>query len=390
MSLKVSKKVFFYILFWIACLLPYDVISLFPSYETYFQYILQGGLGLFLLLQYKMKIKSDIFSSILFIWITLYLPGAIFVSSIKSVTLIKYVCWMALLLGLLSFFENASEEKIYDLLKAGKITFCIYMFLTFISMSARATDVGGVFFLGSRATTLQYFLCLLTFCIYYDIRYKKRISYITYALTVLSWIFAILRGSGQGMMMLFTLLGLTLLEYFSKVKIKSRIKPLYIIVAIVVVNYLTVTLSYMNFDFIIDIIQNVLHKDATLTGRSEIFTYSLGIMLKNPVIGYGYDNGIIEQTLTRIVAAYNTAHNSILQMLIDCGFVGTFTFLAMNYNGFLTIYKDEDDTLNIFYYSLIAIFVGGIVSMIIPSNAYFLILLFAVGRTKYEYLNWKE
>ena len=279
MSLKVSKKVFFYILFWIPCLLPYDVISLFPSYETYFQYILQGGLGLFLLLQYKMKIKSDIFSSILFIWITLYLPGAIFVSSIKSVTLIKYVCWMALLLGLLSFFENASEERIYDLLKAGKITFCIYMFLTFISMSARATDVGGVFFLGSRATTLQYFLCLLTFCIYYDIRYKKRISYITYALTVLSWIFAILRGSGQGMMMLFTLLGLTLLEYFSKVKIKSRIKPLYIIVAIVVVNYLTVTLSYMNFDFIIDIIQNVLHKDATLTGRSEIFTYSLGIML---------------------------------------------------------------------------------------------------------------
>ena len=390
MSLKVSKKVFFYILFWIACLLPYDVISLFPSYETYFQYILQGGLGLFLLLQYKMKIKSDIFSSILFIWITLYLPGAIFVSSIKSVTLIKYVCWMALLLGLLSFFENASEERIYDLLKAGKITFCIYMFLTFISMSARATDVGGVFFLGSRATTLQYFLCLLTFCIYYDIRYKKRISYITYALTVLSWIFAILRGSGQGMMMLFTLLGLTLLEYFSKVKIKSRIKPLYIIVAIVVVNYLTVTLSYMNFDFIIDIIQNVLHKDATLTGRSEIFTYSLGIMLKHPVIGYGYDNGIIEQTLTRIVAAYNTAHNSILQMLIDCGFVGTFTFLAMNYNGFLNIYKDEDDTLNIFYYSLIAIFVGGIVSMIIPSNAYFLILLFAVGRTKYEYLNWKE
>lgn len=116
MSLKVSKKVFFYILFWIACLLPYDVISLFPSYETYFQYILQGGLGLFLLLQYKMKIKSDIFSSILFIWITLYLPGAIFVSSIKSVTLIKYVCWMALLLGLLSFFENASEERIHMLL----------------------------------------------------------------------------------------------------------------------------------------------------------------------------------------------------------------------------------------------------------------------------------
>lgn len=390
MSLKVSKKVLLYILFWIACLLPHDVISMFPSYETYFQYILQGGLGFCLLFQYKWKKDSNIFVITLITWIILYLPGAIFVSSIKSVTLIKYICWMILILGLLSFFENASEEKIYDLLKAGKITFCIYMFFTFFSMSARATDAGGVFFLGSRATTLQYFLCLLTFCIYYDIRYQNRITYITYCLVALSWIFAILRDSGQGMMMLFTLLGLTFLEYFLKVKLKSKIKPVYIIIAIVIVNYLTVTLSYMNFDFIIDIIQNVLHKDTTLTGRSEIFTFSLRIMLKHPVIGYGYNNGIIEQTLTRIVTAYNTAHNSILQMLIDCGFAGTFMFLVMNYNGFLSMYKNEDSTINVFYYALIAIFVGGIVSMIIPSNAYLLILLFAVGRTKYECQNGKE
>ena len=84
MSLRVSKKMLLYILFWVACLLPHDLISMFPSYETYFQYILQGGLGFFLLLQYKWKKNSDIFSIALITWIVLYLPGAIFVSSIKS------------------------------------------------------------------------------------------------------------------------------------------------------------------------------------------------------------------------------------------------------------------------------------------------------------------
>lgn len=36
------------------------------------------------------------------------------------------------------------------------------------------------------------------------------------------------------------------------------------------------------------------------------------------------------------------------------------------------------------YYALIAMFVGGVVSMIIPSNPFFLILLFATGRAKYS------
>lgn len=45
MRLRINKKVLLYMVFWFICLLPNDVIRLFPSYETYFQYLLQAALG---------------------------------------------------------------------------------------------------------------------------------------------------------------------------------------------------------------------------------------------------------------------------------------------------------------------------------------------------------
>lgn len=136
------------------------------------------------------------------------------------------------------------------------------------------------------------------------------------------------------------------MEYKRKVD-KKRI---YIIASIIIVNYLMITLSYMNFSLVIDVIQDILHKDATLTGRSEIFTYSLAIFLQHPIWGYGFDNNIVEATLTKIVAAYNTAHNSILQMLINCGIIGTAFFLLSNYIAFSYINKSHNNALSVMYY----------------------------------------
>lgn len=383
MELRINKRVALYTIFWFICLLPNDVISMFPSYETYFQYLLQAGLGVVLLYKYKLKKNIDFFQISLLVWLLMYLPGAFLISEIKIVTLIKYFCWLIFIWGILRFFEAGNEEDIFLCLKAARLVFLIYMLLTYISMPSRATVDGGVFFLGSRATTLQYFLCLLAVSIFWDIRYLRKMSFFTVIMWGLSWLFAVLRGSGQGMMMLFTVTLLFLLDRNVKIKMMKKIKPIYVVLGIIIINYMMVTLSYMNFDFIIDIIQNILHKDATLTGRSEIFTYSLAILSKHPILGYGFDNNIIESTLTRIVAAYNTAHNSILQMLIDCGFIGTVVFLVSIYMGFTYIYKSDDDVLGVMYYALVAMFVGGVVSMIIPSNPFFVVLLFAVERSKY-------
>lgn len=384
MRLRINKKILLYMVFWFICLLPNDVIRLFPSYETYFQYLLQAALGTILLYKYKISKNINIFQIILLIWLLLYLPGAFLNGGLKTVTLIKYFCWIIFAWGVLRFFEIEKENEIFMCLKAARPTFFIYMLLTYISMPSRATAEGGVFFLGSRATTLQYFLCLLAMCIFCDLRFYKKLTVFTGLMWILSWLFAILRGSGQGMMMLFTISLLLILEKSARIKLMKRIKPIYIIAGIIIVNYLMITLSYMNFSLVIDVIQDILHKDATLTGRSEIFTYSLAIFLQHPIWGYGFDNNIVEATLTKIVAAYNTAHNSILQMLINCGIIGTAFFLLSNYIAFSYINKSHNNALSVMYYALIAMFVGGVVSMIIPSNSFLLILLFAAGRAKYS------
>ena len=88
MSLRINKKVLLYMFFWFICLLPNDVIRLFPSYETYFQYLLQAILGTILLYRYKISKNINIFQIILLIWLLLYLPGAFLNDGFKTVTLI--------------------------------------------------------------------------------------------------------------------------------------------------------------------------------------------------------------------------------------------------------------------------------------------------------------
>lgn len=382
MNLKIQKKTILYMMFWFICLLPSQIIRLFPSYESYFQYILQAGLGGLLIYKYKIKSSFDTFQVALMVWLLMYLPGAFITSNIGIVALIKYICWLVFIGGLMRFFEDGNETQIYMCLKSARPVFLVYMLLTYASIPANATASGGVFFLGSRATTIQYFLCLLSICLFYDIRYFNRVSAFSLSMCILSGMFAISRSSGQGIMMIATILILLLFERGLRIDVKKRIRPIYLIAGIVLINYLIVTLSYLRFDFILDFIQNVLQKDTTLTGRSEIFTYSLEILSRHPAIGYGFDNNIIEATLTKIVAAYNTAHNSILQMMIDCGIIGAAVFLISNYVGFIHIYECEDKAISVLFYSIIAMYVGGVVSMIIPSNSFFLIWLLAICQAR--------
>ena len=97
--------------FWFICLLPNDVIRLFPSYETYFQYLLQAILGTILLYRYKISKNINIFQIILLIWLLLYLPGAFLNDGFKTVTLIKYFCWIIFIWGVLRFFEIEKENE---------------------------------------------------------------------------------------------------------------------------------------------------------------------------------------------------------------------------------------------------------------------------------------
>lgn len=65
------------------------------------------------------------------------------------------------------------------------------------------------------------------------------------------------------------------------------------------------------------VIQNVLGKSSTLSGRSQIWAIIFGLIGKKALLGYGYYNGMIERYL-----GYGNPQNGILKILLDTGIIG--------------------------------------------------------------------
>lgn len=71
------------------------------------------------------------------------------------------------------------------------------------------------------------------------------------------------------------------------------------------------------------IIENILHKDATLTGRTGLWFNAINNIRNSPVYGYGVTNGGgIYLNTTFVGSTTHSSHNLILEMLMQTGFVG--------------------------------------------------------------------
>lgn len=71
------------------------------------------------------------------------------------------------------------------------------------------------------------------------------------------------------------------------------------------------------------IIESILHKDATLTGRTGLWYNALNNIRNSPIYGYGVMNGGgIYLNTTFVGSTTHSSHNLILEMLMQTGFVG--------------------------------------------------------------------
>jgi O-antigen ligase len=100
-----------------------------------------------------------------------------------------------------------------------------------------------------------------------------------------------------------------------------------------------------------DFIFNLMGKDSSLTGRSWIWPYVIDQISEKPLLGWGYcafwsaANPIAWQ-ISQAVAGDNwwvmtitNAHNGMLEMLLEIGFLGTLFFLFLLGRNFLTAIK---------------------------------------------------
>ena len=116
---------------------------------------------------------------------------------------------------------------------------------------------------------------------------------------------------------------LLLIIPFPKIIYEILLKPTFIFVLLAVAN-----ISFVGTQFLIKlpivrfIIEKVLHRDLSLTGRLAIYAMLPDLFKKRLLLGYGYNSDIFAGLI-----GYGNAQNGILQYMIDCGLIGTALFL---------------------------------------------------------------
>ncbi len=98
------------------------------------------------------------------------------------------------------------------------------------------------------------------------------------------------------------------------------------VLGVIIMNILIFgTYSLFTTSFFQSFIQNVLGKSSNMTGRMQIWAIIFEQIKRQPIIGYGYFNSVIETIL-----GYGNPQNGILKLLLDTGILGLvfYAFLA--------------------------------------------------------------
>lgn len=378
-SLKIDTKIFLIIFYLIVWIMPERIMNIIPN-NQYLIFLLRAFIVFLIINKHHMfLIKPNKRETLIFIFWFLGLPGMLFVSDADIGEYLWFICDLFNILGIWLYFRDSTEHSSYIFYKVIKAVWLLNLILSFYYAATniiQSTYGGVIFFLGSKDVTVQSFVCLFGLSCYYDLHNKKRIALTTWLMAFSSLFFAILQGSGQGMVMLGLLITFMMVLQILGNKVLDRFVPIIFIIILAFLYYVILTFSFLKSPFIVDFVQNVLGKEATLTGRDFIFVRSINLFLEHPLIGYGYDNQIVYEVLGKIWTAYNTAHNALLQMLIDYGIIGTTSFITMLWSALSVMHKSRKISIGAIYGAVFVLLIGGLTGVTVPS-VYFWLLLFA-------------
>ncbi len=192
---------------------------------------------------------------------------------------------------------------------------------------------------------------------------------------------AVLFQSGQGITMFLVIIVAWIAFNRENAKVLRICNPTVITIVIVVLNYLILSGVYQEVGLVIGYITQVLGKSTNLTGRNVIFDAAIQLIYKSPLWGYGYNNNIISSTIGGINTAFNSAHNSILDVSLNTGIVSC-VFLSLS--SFCVEKKLFEKVLEnkgsmILYISICSYYIGGLVNLAVASKYFWVLLAVSIG-----------
>lgn len=195
------------------------------------------------------------------------------------------------------------------------------------------------YLLGQDNGTIFYTLPAVLLCSIYDLEKKNKISHATIAATIVLFISYLRISSGNGIAAYALALGGILLVNAKHAKmIYEKININKVIVFSLVFFMFIVFLRTENMVTVS--ITQMLGKNLTFTGRTDIWDIVIGHISNRPLLGYGF----LDYETRNLMIPFGKAHNTYLQILFNGGMVCFFVFLIIIKNA----YRDSRNRISLY------------------------------------------
>lgn len=373
----------------------YTYVNIIKYIMILFSYIL----GLLTLGLIVMKRKTNIVINNIFIFIfILVLLGLSIIGSTSVSVSIKGIMFLAfdvvLCISVVSFFN--SKEIFNTILLSFFIIFIVNIIFTILypNVAFSTYDIRYSFnYVGSfpQKNILGTFLSLFCILLFIKIVNSKKCKRLFWLITYII-VFSFLIITNSMTSLLCTIVS-TILIIVSNYKGRN-INTINLGLIINILFYIVLN----NIDLLKYFLENVLNRDATLSGRTDIWNAIIELISFRPYVGYGFVNIWDNEELVRILQnkvgfKFIGSHNGILEIILQIGIIGLLLLLIVMFiipSIKLNKYKyNMDDLMMLIHSFYIYFLLYMITERVFISNDFqtFILILFSVYLTNKKILN---
>lgn len=192
---------------------------------------------------------------------------------------------------------------------------------------------GNIYYLlGIRNSLPPILIPVMGLTVLYSAFYEKKLILSAKLMIVVISISILITWSATGVVGWFILLFFILFIYkkqYSKYLNAPFLYSVYIVIFIAII--LLRLQTYFSY-----IIENILHKSISFTGRTDIWDIAIALIKRSPMLGYGVYEG---HGLIFYRNQFYYAHNAILEVMLQGGVIALFFFTVMFVFSAIFLYK---------------------------------------------------
>jgi len=244
-----------------------------------------------------------------------------------STTITRSIAYSFLVVGAIGVVEILDTDEVMRLMASISALSAAGSLLLLFVLPGTAMDPGGFLGLFAHKNVLGQAMAVGVLAGLHGMRIDRKRRSRYFAITVLCTITAFWSKSTTSLVTIFVFFALHIIGGLYIKGASRRILSIYLTFALIPTCLLVMTNKELIFSF--------LEKDATLTGRTDLWPYVIDLIYERPVLGWGFTGfwNASNPRLWEISLAVGwyvpEAHNGMLQLLLDVGVVGAAIFLSL-------------------------------------------------------------